>query len=148
MKEEKRMKQNIHELFDSLRRHVTAMRQVCEQMEGKIEAINQGLHLLKQTGLTNEIVILGRIIHQAAYPPRAGGNDSGQVYQGALLVPHGIGVVVWDSEEYVQLEDVPQALEESAQVHFLQFCQCKLAWKLALLAEVEEFLSRLNGYLK
>jgi hypothetical protein len=141
------MNNDRHELFEGLQRQVLAMRQVCEQMEGKIEAINQGLRVLEETGLTNEIVILGKIVHRSAYAPRAGGNDSGQLYQAALLVPKGIGVVIWDTEEFVQLENVPQALEAEAPLHFLAFAECKLAWKLALVAEVELLLQRLAVYL-
>jgi DNA invertase Pin-like site-specific DNA recombinase len=61
-----------------------------------------------------------------------------------LPVPDGLGVVLWDSEEYAQWRDIPQGLEAEARSAFLPFEQCDAALKALLLPQIEPLLQPLR----
>jgi hypothetical protein len=65
------------------------------------------------------------------------------VIQAALLVPDGIGVVLWDSEQYAALRDLPEGREADEKVLFQPFAECEPAVKGLLLPEIESLLERL-----
>ena len=102
--------------------------------EARAAGLNNLINDIWQFGLGAQTSLLGPVLQTRSYAPQPGGHDSGQVIQAALLVPRGLGVVVWDSEFYLSLADVPDGLEAAAAMHHVPFEQCSPAWR-ALLCE-------------
>jgi hypothetical protein len=96
-----------------------------------------------EAGPVNSLSILGPIINHWAYEPRPRGWDSGPLAQAALLVPGGIGVVIWDSEEYAELRRATDGLEAEATARFVPFAACEPAVKGLLLPTIEPLLEQL-----
>ncbi|HEY7157662.1 MAG TPA: hypothetical protein VH575_27145 [Gemmataceae bacterium] len=116
----------------------------CDQAEAKMAEVNRLLEQLAQTGWLQETVILGEVIHQRYYVPSAGGHDSSQVVQAALCLPGDLGVVLWDSDDYTQLREIPQGLEAEARPAFQSFECCEPALKALLFPHVEALLHQLR----
>jgi hypothetical protein len=68
------------------------------------------------------------------------------VVQAALCLPGGLGVVLWDSEEYTHLSEIPQGLEAEARMGFQAF-KCEPAIKALLLPHLEALLHQLRRQL-
>jgi len=115
-----------------------------DQAEAKMGEVNRLLGQLGETGFVHETVVLGEVIHHRYYAPLSGGNDSGQLVQAALCVPGGLGVVLWDSEEYSQWRDIPEGLEAEARPGFLPFERRDAALKALLLPQIEPLLQQLR----
>ena len=92
--------------------------------EARAAGLNNLINDIRQFGLGTRTSLLGPVIQNRDYAPQPGGHDSGQVIQSALLVPRGLGVVVWDSEFYLSLVDVPDGLEAAAAMYHIPFEQC------------------------
>lgn len=118
-----------------------------DQAEAKMGEVNRLLGQLGETGFVHETVVLGEVIHHRYYAPQAWGNDSGQLVQVALSVPGGIGVVLWDTEEYAELRDVPDGLKSEARLGFIPFERCESALKALLLPHIEPLLQQLRRHL-
>ena len=103
---------------------------------------------MAEAGWVNNLAILGPIIHHWAYEPRPWGWDSGPLAQAALLVPDGIGVVIWDSEDYAELCRVPDGLEAEAKGRFVPFAACEPAVQGLLFPTIEPLLERLSDKLR
>jgi hypothetical protein len=72
--------------------------------------------------------------------------DSSIVYQAALKVPGGVGVITWDMNEYAELLDSNDPPEPSAQRLFVPFVECTKQLQAALLPHagvlVEQYLGQ------
>jgi len=134
--------------FDEMVTHLKWLnfwiRHSCDQAEAKMAEVNRLLEQLAETGWVQETVILGAVIHQRYYAPLSGGHDSSQVIQAALCVPGGLGVVLWDSEDYTSLSEIPQGLEAEARLGFRPFERCEPAIKALLLPHLETLLHQLR----
>ncbi len=80
---------------------------------------------------------------QRPYLPQLGPSDSGQIFQACLLVPEGIGVLIFDLEYYLYRRENPQAEEACLSARFQGFGPCSSFLKAALLPQVESLVSRL-----
>ena len=72
-----------------------------------------------------------------------GPEDSGQVFQAALLVPGGFGVIVLDSEEYLDHQKDLIRATHDLPLRFMRFDECQSAIKALLLPEAHKLLGRL-----
>jgi hypothetical protein len=115
-----------------------------DQAEAKMGEVNRLLGQLGETGFVHETVVLGEVIHHHYYAPRPGGNDSAQLVQAALCVPGGLGVVLWDSEEYSPWRDIPEGLAAEARLGFFPFELCDTVLKALLLPQIEPLLQQLR----
>jgi len=116
-----------------------------EQAEAKIVQVNQVIRCIGDSGLLYDTVICGPIILQRNYSPVRGGHDSGEVVQAVLHVPHGIGIVRWNSDELANVHDVPEALESQACRDFVPFEQCEPVAKALLWPHIEPLLGELRA---
>jgi hypothetical protein len=115
-----------------------------EQAEAHVERADRLIRKLTDSGLLAEGVILGPIIHERGYTPGRGGSDSAQLIQAVLHLPKGLGVVLWDSEEYVQLEPQHDGLEVAAMSRFSPFAECDLAIKALFLPHLPDLMDKLR----
>lgn len=114
-----------------------------EQAEAKVERVSHLVRELGTTGLVGREVLLGRY-YDRPYDPDYGPNDTGQVVQAALLIPEGLGVCLWDTEEFSALQSSAEGLEPSARLRFRGFDDCSPAEKRFLLPFIEEMLEDLT----
>ena len=124
-----------------LRRLNHQLRHLSEQAEGKAHEVNLELKKLASTGLLRDLVILGPIIRNSAtFDP----NDSsgGQGGQAALLGSGGIGVALWDLQDFLDARNT-ERLEADAFVHFIPFDQCDATTKASLFFCIDTMLGLL-----
>jgi hypothetical protein len=118
------------------------LRRQVELAEALLPAINQQIQHFAALGLSHT-VILGKILHQRSYTPGLGPTDSGQVYQAAIMVPGGLGIVRWDSEQHAALLDFPDGPESEASIHFVPLDECEAGIKALLVSEARNLLDQL-----
>ena len=107
-----------------------------------IPAINLQIENICDLDLLPPTALMGSIILDRAYG--LGGYDSGQFIQAALLTPSGLGICVWDSEEYLEIRRTPDGIEyQLAKARFKKFDACEPAIKGLLLAHADKLLDRL-----
>jgi hypothetical protein len=137
------MSDKFRDLTSHLRWLTLWIRHAGDQADARLREVNHLIGQLAVTGFLLETVLLGPVIHRRHYAPRPGGSDSGQVAQAALCVPGGVGVVLWDSEDYCQLRETAEGLESEALLHFRPLGECELALKALLQPHIEPLLGRL-----
>jgi len=123
----------------TIRMHHTA-----EHAEARVERANKLIRKLTESGVLADGVILGPIIHERQYGPRKGGPDSAQFVQAILHVPQGLGIVLWDFEEYLRLEDQQHELECAAMSKFVPFSECEVGIKSLFAPHIPGLMNKLR----
>ena len=119
------------------------LRRQLEVAEMLIPRLNEMLDQLHAIRLADSTVLAGRVIHQQPYLMSLGPQDSGQILQAALMLPGGFGVVVLDSEEYLDHQNAPIRTGNDLHSRFVRFDECQSAVKALLLPEAHKLLGRL-----
>jgi len=133
--------------YDDLSLHLLCLKRDASMAESRVAGLNELIKDVWQFGLGSRTSLLGAILQTRNYAPKSGGHDSGQVIQSALLVPEGLGVVVWDSELYLSLVDLPDGLESTAVMFHVPFDQCSPAWRALLCEHIEPLVEQLFNLL-
>lgn len=130
-------------LLERLRMLNLVLRLRLEQAEARIPGINDLIQQLFAIELLPETALLGLVIFERHYSAQTGPQDSSQVLQAAILIPGGLGVVCWDSEDYLAFRNhLPENLQELF-LKFVPFDRCGSAVKALLLPQVEPLMERL-----
>jgi hypothetical protein len=132
----------IDDVLELLRLRVLRVRQQLEIAEARVPRWNQLVQELWRVGLVPQTAILGRVIETRPYAPMAGGHASGQVVQAALLIPGGVGILLWDTEDFALLAREPDGLEDAAWAHHLPFESCQPAHQVALAEQLPLLIGR------
>ena len=127
---------DLDELLELLRLRVLRLRHQLEIAEARVPRWNQLVQELWRAGLMSQTAILGRLIETRSYPPVEGGHSSGQVVQASLLIPCGVGVLFWDTEDFVLHSKISDGLESHAWAHHVPFDRCEPAHQVALADEL------------
>lgn len=61
-----------------------------------------------------------------------------------MCLPGGLGVLLWDNDDYTRLSEISQGLEAEARLGFPAFERCEPAIKALLLAHLETLLHQLR----
>ncbi len=101
------------------------LRRQMEIAEAQASGVNCLVNAVWRMGLLPRSAYLGPVIHTRPYSPQPGGHDSGQVFQASLLMPGGVGVSIWDTEELAELSAVPDGLESAAFMRHVPFEECE-----------------------
>lgn len=94
---ESRLIADFDELLELLRLRVLRLSHQSEIAEARVPRWNQLVQEIWRAGLMSQTAILGRVIETRPYAPAEGGHSSGQVFQAALLIPGGVGVLLWNT---------------------------------------------------
>lgn len=132
----------ISNSLERLRNLNVTIRAQLEQAEAHIPDINIAIQQLSGIQLLPETALLGHIIFERHYCPINGPHDSSQVLQAALLIPQGIGVIMWDLEEYIAFRNNPDAHQGDLFLRFVGFDDLGFAIKALLLPQAESLLDR------
>lgn len=134
---------NLNERLKQLQQFNTELRQQLEAAEACIPPINDAIEQLARVGLVHDQAFLGPIVYERGYSDRTGPHTSGQVLQSALLVPGGLGIVLWDSEEYLAFVNSPAPPGSDLFPRFVRFEDCPLGVKALLMLHVRDLFERL-----
>lgn len=104
-----------------------------------------------KTQLLRSEALLGPILRSEPYPVGERDGSPGMLFQGAIMLPHGLGILYWDAEELMSLPSHGLTVEEAAWLSYLPFERCSPAHQ-ALLADAivelaEQLLKRLRSEL-
>lgn len=111
----------IDDLIELLRLRVLRFRHQLEIAEARVPRWNQLVQQFWQAGLIPQAAILGRVIETRPYAPIEGGHSSGQVVQASMLIPGGVAVLLWDTEDFVLQSEIPDEPESHAWAHHVPF---------------------------
>ena len=114
-----------------------------DQAEARVSSINVLINQLAGLDGATETAILGLVIYEGHYSVFTGPHESGPVLQSALLIPGGIGVVYWASEEYAAIRKNPPKHEKDLLLRFFPFDNCPSAIKSLLLPQVQPLMEQL-----
>jgi hypothetical protein len=124
-------------------RHLLEVFRDAELAEARAEYLKPYLDCLELSGLLNGHVILGESLLPLYTAPVEGGTDSGLYCQAAILVPGGLGVVLWSSAEHDELRQVPEGLEAQARTSFQPFGSCRPVVQQWLLPQIDGLFRQL-----
>ena len=97
-------------MIQQLQALIIRLRSQLNRAEAHVPTLNSVIARLTELNLIPERTLLGHIVHMRDYEPGSGIIDSGMVLQAALQIPGGLGIVVWDTEEYVRIRNTPEGL--------------------------------------
>ena len=132
----------LTERIEELRVLNLQLRHQLEVAEVQIPIINQTLKQLASIELAPKHVILGPVIFERPYGPGDGAGDSAQVVQAALIANRGLGVVLWDLDEYKRFRNDPAPDYDAISRRFVDFDENDLATKALLMAVTGELVNR------
>lgn len=130
-------------IVEQLRQLNLSLRIQLEQAEARIPGINDLIEQLATIELVSETALLGLVIYEKHYSALNGPQDSGQVLQSVLMIPGGIGVICWDTEEYLAFRDHPPDDLSELFLKYVPFNSCVSAVKALLLPQVEPLMELL-----
>jgi hypothetical protein len=119
------------------------IRRLLEEAELRIPRINQIIEQVAIVGLAADLVLMGGVVAQLPYAASHGPHDSGQVLQAVLVVPGGIGVAIWDSEELIQFRNLPEPPAHQIRARFVRFDDMLAAEKALIMLHAGPLLLRL-----
>ena len=132
----------IDDVLELLRLRVLRFRHQLEIAEARVPRWNQLVQQFWQAGLIPQAAILGRVIETRPYAPVEGGHSSGQVVQAAMLIPGGLGVLLWDTEDFVLQSKIPDGLESHAWAHHVPFDRCVPSDQVSLAEQLPMMIGR------
>lgn len=119
------------------------VRRLQEEAELRIPPVNEIIAQVAAVGLANQTVILGDVMTELPYSTADGPYDSGQLLLAVLVVPGGLGVARWDSEEYWQATQAPEPPGADLWLRFRPFSELVAIEKALLLLHAAPLVERL-----
>jgi len=133
---------SFHEDRQRLQEFNLVIRQRLEEAEAKIPELNELIERVASLSILPSLVLLGDIVMQRPYGMPNGPVDSAQILQAVLLIPGGLGVTVWDTEEYLALEQEDDGISRHAASHFIAFEDLSPGEKGILFSHLEPLVER------
>lgn len=137
------MSWNLSRMTQFLQEIAARMSHACEHAEPVIAKANRQIRYLGNSGLLNRSILLGPVLHNVDCPVGSGREGSSQAIMAALDVPRGIGVVIWDVDDYLAVEHDPEQLHIEAKIFFHNYEECESVFQSLLLPHVTPLMSRL-----
>ena len=119
-----------------------SVRQLADQAEARITDANALIHDLHRAGRVRAHILLGPVLSVRPYDPGCGPEDSGQVTQAVLVVPDGLGVVFWDTEDW-HATPTGRDREREARHLFTPIAACRPFLRVQVLPFAADLLARL-----
>jgi hypothetical protein len=137
------MPKQPHDFFEKFERWNLFLHHAAEQAEGAFERISRFTQTLVATGLLPEMIVFGATFDDRGYHPSANRDDSGLFSQAVLHAPKGIGIVIWDTEQYYALQHQPNGLQEMAMIKFVPYTECDVATKAIPALQIGDLMEKL-----
>lgn len=123
--------------LNSLRQLNVNIRHQLELVEARIPPLNELISQLAGVELLIDTALLGDIVFDRAYTPIPNYSDGSQLLQAAILIPSGMGLVLWDREEYLAFRDYEGPRFQDIHLRFSAFEELSPALKVLLLPQVD-----------
>lgn len=134
---------SFHEVRRRLQEFNLRLRRRLEEAEARIPELNELIERVASLGVLPDLVLLGKVALQRPYDTGQGPEDSSQVLQAALLVPGGLGAVIWDTEDLLSVREEPGGLVPHAKSRFFPFDELSPGEKGVLFAHFAPLVERL-----
>ncbi len=118
-----------------------------DSAKARLAELNEWIYLLARSGMVDGHVAIGNEVLCLSYKPCEGGHDSGPCYQGAILIPEGLGVIQMDSDSFVSLQGITEGIEANAHLHFIPLLQCRPVVQQWLLPQIDTLIEKLSALL-
>lgn len=123
-------------------------RHLTESAAEKVQQINPLLRQLVGVGLDVPTAVLGPLLHTTKPTEDVGNGTTGRSLRAALLVPDGIGVVVWNDAQNESVKRLREGQVNHVRVEFVPFASCDADTQRQLAPHIETLLERLYITLK
>jgi len=117
------MHDSLQERTAALARLATMIRTGLDEAESTIPPLNEQLDALAELGL-NAFQIEGPDVYSRPAGVSSAQDDSFVVYQAAVVMPGGLGAVVWDATEYHDHVNRPHGEPVDLAPQFVPYQQC------------------------
>ena len=114
----------------------------------RAKALKPYVEWIAKTRLLHGIVLLGTVLRSESYDSYDEVDSSERVIQAALLIPRGIGILVWDSEEIASLKYQDRTLESEAWLAHVPFEFCSPEHQALLVDQILVLADRLMRRLR
>jgi hypothetical protein len=125
-----------------LRRLLLKIRRAAEHAEAQAAELNSVASQVARVGIIPEQAVVGKLIFVRDYSPPSDESNSVQVWQAALLLPEGLGAIVRNSNEYLDLGADYEPSVAEARWHFVPFDRCPLVAKALLSLHTEALFEK------
>jgi hypothetical protein len=125
-----------------LQRLLLRIRNAAEHAEAQADKFNSLANQVARVGIIPEQAVVGKPIFVRDYSPPSDESNSVQVWQAALLLPDGLGAIVRNSNEYLDLGADYEPSVAEARWHFVPFERCPLVAKALLALHTEALLDK------
>jgi hypothetical protein len=133
----------VSQRIQQLRTLNIQLRRQLEVAEAQVPVINDLLKQLDTIQLGCKRAFLDPVIYQRLYDRGYGPEDSCQVIQATAVAGHGLGVTLWDIDEYQAFCKRPWLDDHTVLVHFVAFDDLESSIKALLMPQVEPLLNRI-----
>ena len=136
------MPERIRSRLENLSDLNVALRRRWELAEAFLPAANTLLAQLAHFESDLRVTLTGSVLRERPYDTEAAAPGGGQVAQAALQFPGGLGVLLWDSEEYLDASQSPDLLA-GGRPTFVPLEQCSRALQALLLDQALPLIDQL-----
>jgi hypothetical protein len=136
--------QRVGDRLANLNQRARRLRERQARAEVLAAYLNYTVDELSTMGMLPPAIVLGPVIREQSLDANGHGLSNGRLVQAAVLVPEGLGVVLWDVEDYAELSKQPGGLESEARMQFVPFSRCAPAIRGLLDEHIGDLLTRLQ----
>ena len=138
------MKDVLDERDAQMARLAMMIRIGLESAESTIPGINCQLAELAAMGIT-DLQIEGLAIYCRPAGPSSAYDDSFVIYQAAIILPGGVGCVLWDAADYDEHTSPPHGEPVDLRANFIPYDTCPPIVRALLVTHVGRLLDGLLG---
>jgi hypothetical protein len=137
------MSNELRKSIEDIRRLILMIWRNAERAEAVAVPFDELARHLVVVGIFTERAIVGETIMARSYSPTGDECDTCEVWQAAILLPDGVGALVWDSDEYVDLPSEYEPSIAEARYRFVAFAECPPVAKALLLDHVSSLFAQI-----
>ena len=132
----------LYERAADLSRLVTIVRSNLDNAEALIPLINQQLSELAAMGVS-DLQVEGPAVYSRPHGLSAAQTDDHYIYQAVVVMPGGIGAVIWNSSDFADYGSRPYGEPVNLAPHFIEFAKCPPVVKALLVTHASRMLQSL-----
>jgi hypothetical protein len=132
----------LQERAAELSRLASAVRTSLAQAEALIPVVNKHLSDLAQMGMA-DLQVEGPAVYSRPAGLSARHTDDHFIYQAVVVLPGGIGAVVWHSGDFAEYRQCPYGQQIDLAPHFVEFAKCPPVVKALLVTQASSMVASL-----
>jgi hypothetical protein len=132
----------LQERAAELSRLASAVRTSLAQAEALIPVVNKHLSDLAEMGMA-DLQVEGPAVYSRPAGLSARHTDDHFIYQAVVVLPGGIGAVVWHSGDFAEYRQCPYGQQIDLAPHFVEFAKCPPVVKALLVTQASSMVASL-----